>query len=253
MNSEKSNTLIIRTPEGIMFPLTPAGPVIRCMAWTVDLAVIAAVSQFLQMLLDALKLVSYDLASAFGILAVFAVSVGYGIAAEWYWRGQTLGKRLLRLRVMDEQGLRLRFSQVAVRNLMRFADSLPLFYLLGGLVCLITQKAQRLGDVAANTIVIRIPETAEPDMEQLLGNRYNSFRDYPHLCARLRQNVSNREAEMALQILLRRDELEPSARMELCRELSAYFRQKTEYPPELTEGISDEQYIRNVADVLYRD
>jgi len=175
------------------------------------------------------------------------------MAAEWYWRGQTLGKRLLRLRVMDEQGLHLRFSQVAVRNLMRFADSLPLFYLLGGLACLITRKAQRLGDVAANTIVIRIPETPEPDMDQILGTRYNSFREYPHLCARLRQNVSNREAEMVLQVLLRRDELEPCARMELCRELADHFRQKTEYPPEVTEGISDEQYIRNVADVLYRD
>jgi len=253
VNNEKTNTLMIRTPEGIIFPLQPAGPVIRCLAWSLDMMVIAAASQFLQMFLGVLKFVSYDLASAFTILTMFAVSVGYSITAEWYWRGQTLGKRLLRLRVMDEQGLRLRFSQVFIRNLLRFADSLPIFYLLGGIACLVTSRARRLGDMAANTIVIRIPETAEPDMDQLLGNRYNSFRDYPHICARLRQNVSNSEAGMVLQILLRRDELEPSARMELCRELSAHFRQKTEYPPEVTEGISDEQYLRNVADVLYRN
>ena len=55
----------------------------------------------------------------------FAISVGYAIFTEWFWRGQTVGKRLLRLRVIEEQGLRLQFSQIVTRNLLRFVDMLP--------------------------------------------------------------------------------------------------------------------------------
>ncbi len=94
------------------------------------------------------------------ILGYFVVQVGYGIACEWLWRGQTVGKRLLRLRVMDAQGLHLQFSQVALRNLLRFVDSLPAFYLVGGLVSLLNSRAQRLGDFVANTIVIRASKIA---------------------------------------------------------------------------------------------
>ena len=86
---------------------------------------------------------------------------------------------------MDEQGLRLKFSQVVIRNLLRPVDGLPLAYLLGGLACLISKRAQRLGDLAAGTIVVRHPTIFQPDLDQLMAGKYNSFRDYPHLEARL--------------------------------------------------------------------
>ena len=57
---------------------------------------------------------------------------------------------------------------------------------------------------------------------------------------------------MLLQALLRRDEFEPAARIELFRDLAEHFRAKAEFPPEATDGITDEQYVRNVTDVLYR-
>jgi hypothetical protein len=60
------------------------------------------------------------------------------------------------------------------------------------------------------------------------------------------------EAAIALQSLVRRDEFDPVARVELFGELAAHFRTKAEFPAEATDGVADEQYIRNVVDVVYR-
>lgn len=251
-NSRKTNTLLIKTPEGIVFSLLLAGPVTRFLAWVVDVACIAAALMLVGTGLGLLGLLSSDVQRAFTVLAYFIIQIGYGIAMEWHWRGQTIGKRLLRLRVMDVQGLKLQFSQIVIRNLLRFVDMLPLFYLVGGLACLISRRAQRLGDLAANTIVIRHPKPTEPNLDQLFAGKYNSLREYPHLEGRLRQRVSAAEATVALQALLRRDELEVTARVELFGGIAAHFRSLVEFPPEATEGVTDEQYVRNVVDVLFR-
>jgi uncharacterized RDD family membrane protein YckC len=248
----RTNTLIVRTPEGILFPLLLAGPVTRFMAWFVDGVCIMVILQTIMLGLTLLQLVSGSLAAALQYLGFFVVSTGYGIVLEWWWRGQTVGKRLLRLRVMDAQGLRLQPSQIIIRNLLRFVDCLPLPYLVGGIAVLLSRRAQRLGDFAANTIVVRQPKTTAPDLDQLLAGKYNSFNEHPHLTARLRQRVSPAEAGIALQALLRRDELEPAARVELFRELADHFRAVTPFPAETTEGLPDEQYVRNVVDVVFR-
>lgn len=248
----ETNKLTIKTPEGIAFSLSLAGPVTRFLAWVIDMAGMAVISRVIGSLLGLLGFISRDLAGAASIAAYFIISIGYPVVLEWSWRGQTLGKRLLRLRVMDEQGLRLEFNQVVIRNLLRLVDSLPALYLVGGLACLISGRAQRLGDLAANTIVVRHPRVLEPNLDQLLTDKYNSLRDYPHLEARLRQHVSPREAGAALEALLRRDELEPLARVELFRDMAAHFKAVVKFPEEATDGISDEQYVRNVVDVLFR-
>jgi len=129
---------------------------------------------------------------------------------------------------------------------------LPAFYFVGGVSCWLNRKCQRLGDVAANTIVIRTPNIAEPDLDQLLAGKFNSLSQYPHLAARLRQLVSPSEASTALQALIRRDEFEPAARVELFEQLARHFQAKVDFPPEAGDGVADEQYIRNVVDVIYR-
>ncbi|MGD2037931.1 MAG: RDD family protein [Desulfobacterales bacterium] len=252
MLSSRTNTLIIKTPEGIEFSLRLAGPITRFLAWAIDMATIIAIITILNVVFGLLGILSRDLAMAGNIIVFFIVSIGYGILTEWYWQGQTLGKRLLRLRVMDEQGLRLQFSQVVIRNLLRFIDSLPVLYLVGGLACLFNKRAQRLGDFAANTVVVWSPRIAEPDLNQLLEHKYNSFREYPHLEARLRQNVTPLEAQIAIESIVRRNELDPRARVALFRDLCGYFKSIVSFPQEATDGISDEQYIRNVVEALYR-
>jgi uncharacterized RDD family membrane protein YckC len=252
MLSSRTNTLIIKTPEGIAFSLLLAGPITRFLAWAIDMATIMVIISISNVVFGILGIISRDLAMAANIIGFFIVSIGYGILTEWYWQGQTLGKRLLRLRVMDEQGLRLQFSQVVIRNLLRFIDSLPGLYLVGGLACLLNKRAQRLGDFAANTVVVWSPRIAEPDLNQLLESKYNSFREYPHLEARLRQNITPLEAQIAVESIVRRNDLNPQARVALFRDLCGYFKSMVSFPQEATDGISDEQYVRNVVEALYR-
>jgi len=246
-----SRVLRIRTPEGVVFSQTLAGPVIRFSAWFVDLMVISGAMGVLGAVISIFGLISRDFMVAVYTLLYFVLSIGYGFACEWRWRGQTIGKRLFRLRVVDAEGLKLQFHQVVIRNLLRFVDSLPYFYAVGGAACWISPKFQRLGDLAANTIVVRIPQITEPDVEQLTAGIYNSLSQYPQLVARLRQKISPSEASLALQALLRRDDFDPKERLTLFAALGQHFRAKVPFPPEATDGITEEQYLRNIVGLLY--
>jgi uncharacterized RDD family membrane protein YckC len=247
---ERINTLHIKTPEGITFALLLAGPVARFLAWIIDLFCVLVIMVPLNIGIQLIAVVSSDFAMAAGIISYFLVSIGYAILCEWNYKGQTVGKRLMSVRVMDIQGLRLQFSQIVIRNLLRFIDSFPVCYLVGGLSCLLSPKSQRLGDLAANTIVIREPKILRPDLEQILSHKYNSLRDYPHLVARLRQRTSPQEANIALQALLRRDELDPPSRVELFTQIADHFKKIVAFPQEAIDGITEEQFVRNVVDAL---
>jgi len=251
MTGIHSNVMQIKTPEGVAFSLPLASPIARLLAWSVDLGLIALAWLALVFALG-LSLVLGGLATAIYYLAFFAISVGYGIAAEWFWRGQTFGKRLLRLRVVDAQGFRLQFNQIVMRNLLRFVDSLPAFYLIGGVACLLSRRCQRLGDLAANTVVVHVPKLSQPDLDAVVSGKFNSLRKHPHLVARLRQRVSPTEAALALQALLRREQMDANGRVALFAELANHFRELTPFPADTTEGITDEQYVRNVVEVIYR-
>jgi len=252
MTPGRARQLVIRTPEGVAFALALAGPIARFLAWLIDTLVTVALILVTVYLLLLLVVVSPSVALALVFLAVFVISFGYGIALEWWWRGRTIGKRVLGLRVVDEQGLRLTFPQVVLRNLLRVADMLPALYLVGGAACAVSRRSQRLGDLAAGTVVIRPPKTPAPEAVRAVAGPFNSFRRHPHLEARLRQRATRDAAEVALRALLRRDQLEPAARVALFGEIADHFRQLVSFPPEATGGLSDEQYVRNVVDSLFR-
>ncbi len=245
-------SLNIRTPEGVEFSLQLAGPVTRFLAWLIDAVCIWGAVSIAGAAVRVFGAISADLGMALYTLLSFVISIGYAILLEWVWRGQTIGKRIMQLRVMDRRGLKLQLTQVMIRNLLRVVDSLPLFYMVGGITSLFNRKAQRLGDLAAHTIVIRTPKIDLPDIDKLFPDKYNSLRDYPHLVARLRQKVGPGDAILGLQALLRRDELEASARLQLFAELSAHYRSIVPFPDAASENLSDERFTRNVIDVLYR-
>lgn len=247
-----SAELKIRTPEGIEFSFVLAGPVIRSLAYLIDLLSISVIVGIFTKVLLLTAVISFDFYRAIAIVAQFAGQIAYGIVCEWLWRGQTIGKRLFKLRVVDEQGLRLEFSQVVIRNLMRSVDFLPAFYALGGAACFLSKRCQRLGDLAANTVVVRVLPLAEPDLDQLSLGKYNSMLDHGHLAARLRQRISPQEAGIALEALMRRDSFEPVARVALFSEIAGHFRSLVAFPPEAVETLTDEQYLRNVVDILFR-
>ncbi len=244
------DSLVIQT-EGCRFSLPLAGPLTRFLAWLLDLLIVLGIILGITIALNIFGVVLGDLAGMLWFLAAFGVWFGYGIVLEWFWNGQTVGKKVLRLRVMDEHALRLSFSQVVIRNLLRMADMQPMFYLLGGILCVTSRKLQRLGDMVAGTVVIRQPKVTLPDFVDVLGNKYNSLRQYPHLAARLRQRTTGPEAHLALTALMRREGLDSPARVELFAGIAEHFRRIVEFPQEATEGLSDEQYVRNVVEILF--
>jgi uncharacterized RDD family membrane protein YckC len=252
MSPARTSSLTIETPEGVCFTLLLAGPVTRFLAWLIDLLAIAALNTVAQNVLRIAGLVGAEFAQAAAIVEYFALSTGYGICLEWLWRGQTLGKRVLGLRVIDAQGLRLDFSQIVIRNLLRTVDMLPAFYLVGGVATVFTRNAQRLGDLAANTIVVRSPRIEQPDLDRLLGGKFNSLLDYPHLAARLRQRTTPEAAGIALNALLRREDFDAPSRVELFDQLAAYFQSLVEFPADAVENLTGEQYVRNAVEILFR-
>jgi uncharacterized RDD family membrane protein YckC len=141
--------LTIATPEGVFFRLPLAGPASRLYAMLFDIAIVLGT-------VNGIGLVVYWIfakAPGFGAmviaLAEFAIGFAYGALLEGFWNGQTIGKRLLHLRVIDQAGLPLRIEQAWVRNLMRVFDALPFAYLVGGISVLSSPVMQRFGDRVA--------------------------------------------------------------------------------------------------------
>lgn len=249
--AERAAVVEVRTPEGVVFAWPLAGPVARFLAVAIDTAVILAAGGLGSRLLVGVAPLLADAATALTILLYFALWMGYGILLEGWNRGQTLGKRALGLRVIDIDGLRLGLGQVVVRNLLRAVDLLPGLYGVGGAACLLSPLGQRLGDIAAGTLVVRTRRTRAPDLTQAAAPSFNTLREHPALVARLRRNVSAREAAIALDAVLRRDRLEPRARVALFRDIATHLRGVARFPEAAVAALPDEQLVRAVVDVLF--
>lgn len=245
--------LRVTTPEGVEFSFRIASPVLRLGALMIDWALISSTWSVLALILAPLKLISQDASKGVMIVMFFVISRGYDVVMDYSWRGQTVGKRVMRLRVVDARGMRLTFAQCVMRNLLRFIDGLPFAYAVGGIASLVNSRGQRLGDLAAGTIVVHEALEPAPDSSVMDGQRYNSLRGQAALVARLRRETSPEEARAAWQALARREQIEPAARLELYAELAAHFRLCGRIPEAMLDGLTDEQQVRNVVDVLYRD
>jgi uncharacterized RDD family membrane protein YckC len=87
---------------------------------------------------------------------------GYFALFEAFWRGQTPGKRVMKLRVIKDSGRQITLFEALTRNLIRFIDYLPGLYLVGVITMLCNKRHQRLGDLAAGTIVIHERTEEQP-------------------------------------------------------------------------------------------
>lgn len=81
------------------------------------------------------------------------VLLGYQTVLEGYY-GQTIGKYLRGIVVVNEDGSSITWGAAIARNLLRIVDMLPVFYVVGIVVAFITENKQRLGDVAGSTVVV---------------------------------------------------------------------------------------------------
>jgi len=104
------------------------------------------------------------------IIVLFLLFTGYFILFEWLWNGQTPGKRLLKLRVIREDGRPITFWEAIARNLLRVFDALPI-YSIGLIVIFLSNRDQRVGDIFAGTVVIRERTDEAPTFAETFSNR----------------------------------------------------------------------------------
>jgi uncharacterized RDD family membrane protein YckC len=178
---------VVRSPEQVALELPIAGPTSRILAYAVDLALIVLcwIGVF-ALALTATPVAAWitehlgDVADELGgknarepglgraTFVLFAVAIAaqlvielfYFVVFETIWRGRSPGKRLIGLGVVTDEGLPISFGASLVRNLLRSADILPSAYTTGLVAMLVTKHTQRLGDIAAGTVVVRFDRPA---------------------------------------------------------------------------------------------
>jgi len=163
----------IDTPENVTFGYTIAGIGSRFIGCLVDTTILVVLLLLLNIGISLLLAWLGDNAPAqpldaeptpdwiTGLLIAiyalinFAIIWGYYMAFELLWNGQTPGKRLANTQVVRANGAPAEFSEVAIRNVIRIIDFLPFAYAIGFVVMFLNRRSRRLGDFAANTLVIK--------------------------------------------------------------------------------------------------
>jgi len=108
------------------------------------------------------------------IIAIFLVFASYFIVFEWLWNGQTPGKRIMKLRVIRDDGRPITLWEAVARNLLRVFDAAPGFFLpiysVGLIVIFVSGRDQRVGDIFAGTVVIRERTDEAPTFAETFSN-----------------------------------------------------------------------------------
>ena len=162
--------LRVETPENVVLTYHLAGPALRSVAYLLDFVIRLLIMVVASFVMVVVMPFLPGLALGSLLLLMFLLEWGYMIGFEYAWQGRTPGKRMLGLRVIQENGQPLAWWGSTLRNLLRVADTLPLMFLFAedlGPFCLLpiygpglvamacSPKLQRLGDLAARTVVIQ--------------------------------------------------------------------------------------------------
>lgn len=187
---ETEETLIIETPERVPLAFALASIGNRFLAAVID-HLIQFVSIALVIFVVAFIAGAGELSTAEGsdagflgempnwmvalmIIVLFLLFSGYFIFFEWLWNGQTPGKRLLKLRVIRDDGRPVTLWESVARNLLRIFDAVPGFvipiYSIGLITIFLNNRDQRVGDIFAGTVVIRERIDEAPTFAETFSN-----------------------------------------------------------------------------------
>jgi uncharacterized RDD family membrane protein YckC len=197
---ELSDTTVrLVTPERIGFDFPLAGPFRRSLAYLLDLVLIMLLA-----IAGAITATAFALGSSSGmglfLVFGFALMWGYGAFWEAVFNGQTPGKRALGIRVVTDQGVPITGAQAFLRNIIWPFDGILLAY-IPAIVCMfLTPRFQRLGDLAAGTMVMvehsprqgRLPRLDEPAVRDLLAYLPIGVAAGPELARALADYVKHR-------------------------------------------------------------
>ena len=188
---ETEETLIIETPERVPLHFALASIGNRFLAVAIDHFI-----QYLAIILISLAVLSFAglTSNLFGegffqempkwtvailIIIIFALFSGYFVFFEWLWNGQTPGKRLMKLRVIREDGRPITLWEALARNLLRIFDAVPGFvlpiYSIGLITIFMSSRDQRIGDMFAGTVVVRERTDEAPTFAETFSNRISDL------------------------------------------------------------------------------
>jgi uncharacterized RDD family membrane protein YckC len=158
---------------------------------------------------------------ALTVLLMFSAWYGYFAVFEILWRGQTPGKRALGLRVISVSGRPITPLQAILRNLLRLVDQLPALYAVGIISVLVSSRNQRLGDLAAGTVVVREQPT---EALQIPG-------ESTRVQGRLRANrLTEQEFALIERFLQRRADLDVEVRGRTAQQIATRVRERLGLP-----------------------
>ncbi len=233
----------VDTPENITFAYDVAGIGSRFLAAIVDTLLILlfqiAIFTLIFIVLSQLDTfvavsAATSIITAILVLLSFVFLWGYYILFELIWSGQSPGKRTVGLRVVREGGRPITFVSSAIRNLIRIIDFLPGFYGLGVMVMFIDQRARRLGDLAAGTLVVK--ERGTVSLESLTRQSDPLPTSQPESGAPVQLQLPNlhliteQDYNLVQEFLRRRSELGRESRMQLGRQLAENLRARIGLP-----------------------
>src|SRR5579871_191616 len=164
-----SDQLSIETPElvAIEMPLAGIGSrfialLIDTLIWLAGLILLGLVLWIFRPALEAFRNISYQWTVALFTLVTFLLNWGYFTLFEAFGNGRTPGKRVARIRVIQRSGRPIGIFESMARNFVRYIDQIPFFYAVGVIAVFATRQHQRLGDLAAGTLVVRDREQETP-------------------------------------------------------------------------------------------
>jgi uncharacterized RDD family membrane protein YckC len=236
MEYEDSRT--IATPEGVQLALPLAGVGSRFMAGLVDYGICGVV---LVLAVVAALAAGSDLAATIvAVSAVLAINVAYFTLFEVLGGGRSLGKRATGLRVVTEDGGQVGLRASLTRNIIRLLEFAFLFYTPALVSVLATRNNQRLGDLAAGTLVVRDTKLASvvpsaPQTPEVSPERYAHW-DVT--------GIGEQEASAVRSFLERRTELRPGARRALAEQLAGRLRPLV---AGAQHGLGDEAFLEHLA------
>jgi uncharacterized RDD family membrane protein YckC len=235
---EYEDRITIATPEGVNLELALAGVGSRFASAIVDGLVQTAI--FTVTVFAGIALFGRSGFTAAAItLTTFFVLAAYDILFEVFASGRTPGKRLNGLRVVRTDGSPVGFFTSAVRNVLRLVDFLPSAYLVGIVAVLVTRRNQRLGDLAAGTLVVR---ERRPTRKWAAAPALQAP-DAPWLAWDV-SAVTAEELGAVRRFLERRAELTAGARAKLGSELAGALLPKVAGVP---SGIHSEAFLEQLA------
>lgn len=149
-------TVVVETPENVALRMPLATPIIRARAYFIDLLIRSGIVAIGSIAIFVVGIGFRSIFVSIGLILVlmFLVEWFYYVFFEGFFRGVTPGKKMYGLRVVQEGGYPIGLWQALLRNLARAGDTLPFGYAFGLMTMIVSGRGQRLGDLAARTLVI---------------------------------------------------------------------------------------------------